>query len=304
MKILYAIIIAVIIVLVALFAFNSFIYNEKQADQPPAQSAKDATYVIDGEVVTLTDGFAETEAAPGASSKITTRYFGNEVTKDLNGDGRDDVVFLLTQETGGSGTLYYVVAALNLEEGYAGSQAFLLGDRIAPQTTEPGRGLIVVVNYADRAPGEPFTTQPSVGKSVWLKLDVESMQFGTVEQNFEGEADIASPAFAEYFQNALFKKGTEDGLIPIEGFDADLLLGKFPGLVAADFDGVLAFEGRYRVENGDVVFVRTQAQPISSAERTVSREGYSVLLQNIITRLGLPLRKDSDIDALINVVSL
>ena len=48
---------------------------------------------------------------------------------------------------------------------------------------------VIVVNYADRAPGEPFTTQPSVGKSIWLKLDPQSRQWGTVEQNFEGEAN-------------------------------------------------------------------------------------------------------------------
>jgi len=45
-----------------------------------------------------------------------------------------------------------------------------------------------VVNYAVRAPGEPMTARPSVGKSVWLKLDPQTMQFGEVVQNFEGES--------------------------------------------------------------------------------------------------------------------
>ena len=48
---------------------------------------------------------------------------------------------------------------------------------------------VIVVNYAERVPGEPFTTQPSIGKSIWLLLDPETMQFGEVAQNFEGEAD-------------------------------------------------------------------------------------------------------------------
>jgi Heat shock protein len=111
------------------------------------------------------------------------------VWKDLNGDGRDDVVFLLTQEGEGSGTFFYVVAALATDAGYIGSEGVLLGDRIAPQTTESGTGKIVVVNYAVRAPGEPFTTLPSIGKSIWLLFDPASMQFGEVAQNFEGEAD-------------------------------------------------------------------------------------------------------------------
>jgi hypothetical protein len=107
------------------------------------------------------------------------------------------VAFLLTYEPGGSGTFFYVAAALNTPDGYAGSEAFLLGDRIAPQSTNIDEGLtargtyrqnVIVVNYADRLPGEPFTTSPSIGKSVWLKLDPDTMRFGEVAQNFEGEA--------------------------------------------------------------------------------------------------------------------
>jgi hypothetical protein len=45
-----------------------------------------------------------------------------------------------------------------------------------------------VVNYADRKKGEPMTAQPSVGKSIWIKLDPKLMQFGEVVQNFEGES--------------------------------------------------------------------------------------------------------------------
>ncbi len=158
-----------------------------------ATSPKDATYIIEGQSVTLIDGVSSTPVAPGSATKIITRYFGNEVKHDLNDDGREDVVFLLTQETGGSGTFYYVVAALNTPTGYIGSQAFFLGDRIAPQTTVMDEGLttngtkrqnVIVVNYADRKPTDSFTTPPSIGKSVWLKLDPATMQFGTVEQNF------------------------------------------------------------------------------------------------------------------------
>jgi hypothetical protein len=160
---------------------------------PPAQAAdyKNAAYVIDGRRITLNDGVAESEAAPGSAAKIVTRYFGNQVLHDLNGDGRQDAVFLLTQETGGSGVFYYVVAALDTERGFVGSQGVLLGDRIAPQTTEIGTNNIVTVNYADRAPGESFAIQPSVGKSLRLLLDADTLQFGEVVQDFEGEADPA-----------------------------------------------------------------------------------------------------------------
>jgi len=181
------IVLVVIVIVGGFFLLNGYIYNEKQADFP--ENYKNAEYVIDGKAVKLTDGISEIDIEEGSASKITTRYFGNYVQKDLNNDGREDVVFLLTQETGGSGTFFYVVAALNTEDGYVGSQGLLLGDRIAPQTTQSGSGNIVIVNYTDRAPGEPMTAQPSVGKSIWLLLDIDTMQFGEVVQDFEGEAD-------------------------------------------------------------------------------------------------------------------
>ncbi len=179
-----------IVLAVGFSIFNTHIYNEKQGDQAPVSSHKDATYVIDGRVIKLANGISEIEAAPGSASKIITKYFGNEVTADFNNDGREDVAFLLTQEAGGSGVFYYVVAALNKETGYEGSQGLLLGDRIAPQSTEM-KDKLVVVNYADRKFGEDFSVQPSVSKSIQLFLDTESMQFGEVVKDFEGEADPA-----------------------------------------------------------------------------------------------------------------
>jgi hypothetical protein len=125
-----------------------------------------AEYSLGGRPVKLSGGVSEIQAAPGSAAKISTRYFGNEVTHDLNGDGRPDVVFLLTQETGGTGVFYYVVAALNTPHGFVGSEGLLLGDRIAPQTIEIGTNELVIVNYADRAPGESFAMPPSVGKSL------------------------------------------------------------------------------------------------------------------------------------------
>jgi heat shock protein HslJ len=184
---------SVIIILLGVGACACF--HKTQQPQPPA-SAKDlknTSYDVGGRRTDLVNGISEIEVAPGSASKVVTRYFGNEVTADLNDDGREDVAFILTQETGGSGTFFYVVAALNTESGYIGSQAFFLGDRIAPQTTElsrdPSHKGVIIVNYAVRRPGEPMTAQPSQGKSIWLKLDSTSMQFGEVVQDFEGEAD-------------------------------------------------------------------------------------------------------------------
>ncbi|MDD5152839.1 MAG: META domain-containing protein [Candidatus Pacebacteria bacterium] len=193
MKKTLAIILGLLTLVIIILGFGVYKFNftndDIHFDNTIGTSPQNATYTIEGQKVTLKNGVSEVSIAPGSASKIVTRYFGNAVSHDFDGDGREDSAFILTQETGGSGTFYYVVAALNTVDGYVGSEGVLLGDRIAPQTTEMGKGNIIVVNYADRNPGESFDIRPSVGKSIWLLLDPKTMQFGEVAQNFEGEAD-------------------------------------------------------------------------------------------------------------------
>lgn len=218
-KILPIVIVISIILVIFLLSVKTLTNNklESEVEQKPEpvkiiSDYKNAEYIIAGEKIKLQNGFSEKTTASGSASKIITSYFGNEVKKDLNGDGREDVVFLLTQETGGTGLFFYAVAALNKENGYVGSEALFLGDRIAPQTTESGQGKIVIVNYADRKPGEPFSAKPSVGKSIWLLLDEETMQFGEVAQNFEGEADVSRMTLGMktwYWSKAVYSDGRE-----------------------------------------------------------------------------------------------
>lgn len=184
-----AILVGVILLIGFILKSNSDKSTSKDSNGTVAEADyKNAEYIIDGRSVKLVNGLLEEEEVSGSAGKIITRYFGNDLVVDLNDDGRDDVVFYLTQESGGSGVFYYVAAALNTVSGYLGSQALFLGDRIAPQPINKGEGKIVVVNYMDRAKDEPFTTAPSNGKSLWLKYDEDTNQFGEVVQNFEGEA--------------------------------------------------------------------------------------------------------------------
>lgn len=149
---------------------------------------RNASYIIDGEKYTLIDGYNEKEVVKDSSSKIITKYFGNEVYLDLNNNGGEDVVFLLTQETGGSGTFFYAVAAINTNEGWVGSNAVFIGDRIAPQSTDfsTDYGSVAVVNYLERNDGEAMTDESSLGKSIWLKFNLESMKLSEVALNENG----------------------------------------------------------------------------------------------------------------------
>jgi hypothetical protein len=157
---------------------SAAILTQAPATAPENQTAvgkdpQNATYLIEGQPVTLVNGMAEQAAAPGSAAKQVTRYFGNAVDLDLNGDGRVDSGFLLTQERGGSGIFYYAAAALNTVDGYLGTNTILLGDRIAPQSTtiDPHNPAQFIVNYADRPAGAPMTSPPTVGVSRTFKVE-------------------------------------------------------------------------------------------------------------------------------------
>ena len=159
-------------VVVILLLIGAYYWNSKRSPEA-TRDLRFAPVSIDGTVYALKNGVSEVEAAPGSATKIVTRYFGNEAQGDLNGDGIEDTAFLVTQESGGSGTFYYVIAAINSSTGQNFTPAYIIGDRIAPQTTEIKDGTLTV-NFADRKEGEPMSAQPSEGKSLRLRIATNS----------------------------------------------------------------------------------------------------------------------------------
>ena len=149
--------------------FYFFGFKKTEVITKEAFNPLNATYVIDGKPVTLLNGKAEVSAAPGSAMKVETTVFGEPITGDLNNDGKSDAAVILVQNLGGSGTFYYAAVAVNTGNTAVGTNAVLMGDRIAPQTEEIRNGQLIV-NYADRNPGEPMTTQPSRGVSKYLNV--------------------------------------------------------------------------------------------------------------------------------------
>ncbi|MCF7865016.1 MAG: hypothetical protein K9M11_00730 [Candidatus Pacebacteria bacterium] len=143
---------------------------------------KNATYTIEGQSVTLVNGVAETPSAPGSASMTTTRYFGNEAYGDIDGDNDNDVAYLITQDGGGSGLFYYAVVALRTSTGYKVTNTFLVGDRIASQSTEIHEDSQELhVNFAERKNGEPMSAEPSVGAVLLLKVTPEGVLEGLMK---------------------------------------------------------------------------------------------------------------------------
>jgi hypothetical protein len=169
-KILVGVLITVLVVIGAYAILKNQTQSGIQGNTFAGFDPLNATYVIDGQAVTLVNGKAEKEATPGSATKITTTIFGQPTSGDLNNDGEADAAIILVQDPGGSGTFYYAAAAINTANGAQGTNAVLLGDRIAPQNIEIKNGQ-VVANYVDRKPGESMTTTPSVGVSVYLTYD-------------------------------------------------------------------------------------------------------------------------------------
>ena len=168
------------------YILNNYVYQEKQGGELP-KDFKEVTFYVSGEEVALVNGEVKAVTALGGDSETTIRYFGNEVEHDIDGDGENDVVFLITQDAEEIGTFFYAVGALKRTDGYLGTHAVYIGEGVVPQTTEKGEGRQVVVNYVERAPGALSSAQPSVGRSLHLLLDTETLQFGEVVKDFEGE---------------------------------------------------------------------------------------------------------------------
>ena len=164
--------ILIVLFLLVLFATVLFFVRNFLSGSPVKVTEKDQlniAYEIDGQLILLDHGEAEGVSLTDGTSKIVTRYFGNDINTDVNKDGRTDIVFLLTQQKGGGGTFFYVVGALRNKDAYVGTNAILLGDRILPQGISFQKGEIIV-NFQERKPDEPMGVEPSVNTSKRIKI--------------------------------------------------------------------------------------------------------------------------------------
>jgi hypothetical protein len=172
-----------------LFEIKSTVIEENGEEAVAKPDVFSSTFVINEEEFALVNGKAEIEIVPGAASREVVRIFGEPIYGDLDSDGDNDAAVLLEYTTGGSGTFYYAVLAMQESDSYRTTNTLLLGDRIAPQTVaiEDGRA---VYNYAIRRQDENFGTAPSIGKSLYIHYDAASGTIGEWVKDFEGESNF------------------------------------------------------------------------------------------------------------------
>lgn len=153
-----------------------------------ANSPANASYLIEKQWIKLENGRAEQQAAPGSASKIEIAVFGEATKGLLNNDWGVDAVVFLTFQGGGSGTFFYIAAALQEKGNYRGSNAVWLGDRIASPAAKVQNSLITVA-YLDRSHNEPMASAPSYAQTRYFILDNSTLQeikFAADETIYQG----------------------------------------------------------------------------------------------------------------------
>jgi len=122
------------------------------------------SYLIEKEKVTLRGGHAR-EKIPGTTAVIITEIIRRPVHADITGNGIKEAVSIVMQHTGGSGTFYYLVAAVSDQL----VESYFLGDRINIVSVKIVKD-VITVQYLDRASSQPMAARPSIKTSLDLRL--------------------------------------------------------------------------------------------------------------------------------------
>jgi hypothetical protein len=125
------------------------------------------TYTIGDQAISMVEGAFASPSAPGSATMIRASMFGRPVEGDLDNDGDDDAVVVIVYEPGGSGTFYYLAAAINQNGRYRGSRAYLLGDRVIVQLIKIQQD-VVLAHYLGRGSTEPMSAPPTIRSEIRL----------------------------------------------------------------------------------------------------------------------------------------
>ncbi len=113
-----------------------------------------------------------------------------------------------------------------------------------------------------------------------------------------------NPTAAEVFTFTLEEEVQKKIGQPIEGYEPEMFLQLFPGLVATDFEGVEASIGYYTITQGKLVHELGENRTlVHSAAGAITRAGMARLLENVATRTGINLEEDGTLTDIMSAIS-
>ena len=134
------------------------------ADGPPTGAdLEQATYLTesaDAGEATLEDGEFREPLAPGSAGELIIQL-GKWATGDLDGEGGGDAAAITIEQTGGSGTFYFVHALVGEDGDLRDAGVAFLGDRIRVEGVSIHNGAITVA-LLDRAPDAAMASEPTI----------------------------------------------------------------------------------------------------------------------------------------------
>ncbi len=170
----------VVALVLALFGLRTFYVAEEGGGvMGSTDIERSLTYTIEDIPITLQNGVATSKMIAGVgesrkSFSITTQYIKTDAVGDLNGDGMTDKAVILLVAGEENKQLYYLAVARNTSEGYVGTNAIFLGDRIEYHKAEI-RGGEIVVHVRDRDSGESIAARPSMGIARYFVLSGDTL---------------------------------------------------------------------------------------------------------------------------------
>ncbi|MFZ9213373.1 MAG: hypothetical protein ACO22I_05505 [Candidatus Nanopelagicales bacterium] len=178
MKTKYAFLSVASLILVACGSTSEVTSNENQSEssQAVAQAAQDpanAGYYIDGILYTLVNGELE---QPIEESTAVNKFklLDFKASGDLNKDGTDDVAVIITNDTGESGTFYYL--SIFTSGTPVVENTYNFGDRVVVKDLKFADGKFQVT-YLDRSPEEDIASEPSIEITTIAEMDEENSSF-------------------------------------------------------------------------------------------------------------------------------
>ena len=138
------------------------------ADSPPTGAdLEQATYLTentDAGEATIEDGEFREPLAPGSAGELVIqlgKWAAGDIDGQSSGQSGDDAAAITIEQTGGSGTFYFLHALLGEDGDLRDAGAAFLGDRIRVEGVSIHDGVIVVA-LLDRAPEAAMASEPTI----------------------------------------------------------------------------------------------------------------------------------------------